>query len=392
MSRVTRPMYRSCRHTKAMILMAVIGVCVWHTSDMGKAQAETVVWNVKQRFDVTAAGLQQGIEEAKTHFQSHPDDTVVLEIDAGKYELKDDGEHKGTLVLSGIHPGANGRLVIRGKGMNETVLVFDDDKHGMYGLDVNRVTFADLHMTRDRLTISQGLVQSVGPGHVILKIDDGYPSPQDLYDASNETGRFLRRYKRVNGEPQMDHENNVQLAWHMPVDMGQGVWELKLNRPGFTPSYQPGDLIAVKSKRGGQAFWFSGGKDLRFERVKWTLKTRGKVRKDSQKIEMIDCVTDRTKVNGQWPCLASPEGGPQFGHPGDGVVTGVLISGCHFTGSGDDAIGLFEVEGRVENCVIQDAFARGIFVCECKKVAIVNVNLVRSQILVTDDPVTAPPE
>ncbi len=303
------PQRRLVRHG---LMFAVTSIYLTLAIDAQPANAETIVWNVQQKFGITAAGLQQGIEEAKTHFESNPDDTVVLEIDAGKFELKGASDRKGTLVLGGVKPGENGRLVFRGKGMDETVLVFDDAKHGLYGMDVNRITFSDMHMTRDRLTISQGRVQSVAPGLVVLKIDDGFPSPQDIFDETNEVGRYLRRYKLIDDEPQIDEENNQQLAWKTATDLGQNVCELKLNRPAFTPPYQPGDLLGIKSKCGGSVFWIAGGNDLRFERVKWTLKTRGKLRQGFQKFEMIDCVTERTKVNGQWPCLASPEGGPHL--------------------------------------------------------------------------------
>ncbi len=356
------------------------------------AQAETLVWNVQQKFGVSAAGLQQGIDQAKAHFAMAPDDIVVLEIDRGRFELKSESDKQGTLDLTEVMPGESGRLIIRGQGMDQTTLVFHDDKHALFGWDVNRVTISDLHMTRDRLTISQGIVQSVGRGVVRLKLDKGYPTPEQLYDATSEVGRYLRRYRMVDGQPQIDLENNQQLAWQTATNLGNGVWEMQLSRASLTPAYEVGDLLAIKSKRGGYAFWIARGQDLRFERVKWTLKTRGKIRKGFQKVEVIDCVTERTQVNGQWPCLASPEGGPQIGHPGDGVHGDVLISGGRFIGSGDDAIGLFEVSGRVQNCVIEDAFARGIFLFNCANVTIQGVDLIRSPIVTTSNVNTGAPQ
>jgi hypothetical protein len=122
------------------------------------ASAETVKWNVQTKYGISASGVRHAIRDANDHFGKAPDDVVILEFDEGSFDLEDNSAAKGTIDLSGIKPGEKGRLVFQGKGIDKTILVFNDNKHAIYGRDVYRVTMADMHMTRKSYTVSQGLV------------------------------------------------------------------------------------------------------------------------------------------------------------------------------------------------------------------------------------------
>ena len=146
------------------------------------AEAETLRWNVGTKYGVTAGGIRQAENAAKKHFGEAPNDVVILDFDKGSFPLTDDGPSKGTIDLSGIKPGPEGRLVFQGQGIDTTVLVFADNKHALYGRDVNRVTFADMHMTRKNYTVSQGVVVESAPGKVVLDIDPGFPTPEAIFN------------------------------------------------------------------------------------------------------------------------------------------------------------------------------------------------------------------
>ena len=45
------------------------------------AKAETLTWNIRAKYGVTAEGIQTAVGEAKTHFDKAPNDVVILEFE-----------------------------------------------------------------------------------------------------------------------------------------------------------------------------------------------------------------------------------------------------------------------------------------------------------------------
>lgn len=343
-----------------------------------QAGAETLRWNVADEFGITAAGVRRAVTRAKAHFRKSPDDRIVLEFDAGRHHLEGRPSDLGTINLTGVRPGPKGRLVFQGAGMDETVLVFSDKAHAIAGRDVFRVTMADMHMTRAKYTVSQGEVVETGPGKVVLDLHRGFPTPAEIFNAGSDQGRYLRRYTNSRTDPHLIVEGNSQIAWTDAEPLGGRRWQLNLRPKKETPNYSKGDLIGIKSKHGGQAYWFHGGSDFLFRSVKWTHKTRGVFRGGFDRIRVIDCVTDRAApIHGQTPCLAAPGGGPQIGQPWDPPTTGNLVKNGRFIASGDDAVAFFHAEGEISGCDIRDAFARGILAANSPKAVITDNRLVR---------------
>ena len=176
----------ACGSSRAVAVLMMSAFCL-------TARAETLRWDVRAKYGVSAKGIQKAVNAAKVHFDKAPNDVVILEFEQGSFWLEDRGPGKGTIDLSGIKPRAKGRLVFQGKGMDRTTLVFADNKHALYGRDVHRVTFADMHMTRKDYTVSQGLVVEIAPGRVILDIHPGFPTPDMIFNPLSKQGRFLRR-------------------------------------------------------------------------------------------------------------------------------------------------------------------------------------------------------
>lgn len=342
------------------------------------AEAETVTWNVQEKHGISASGIRAAIRDAKAHFSKKPDDVVILQFDAGIFALEDQGPAKGTIDLSGIEPGANGRLIMRGAGMDKTILVFSDNKHAIVGHKVYRVTISDMHMTRKDYTVTQGLVVETAPGKVVLDIQDGFPTPAMIFDPNSDQGRFLRRYTNSRTDPLIIQENNEQIAWTRANQVAGQRWEILFRKQKHVASYAKGDLIGIKSKHGGQTYWFMGGSDFIFQSVKWTQKTRGVFRGGFDRIQILDCVTDRSPpINGQTPCLASPGGGPQIGQPNDPPVAGNVVRNGRFTASGDDAVAFFNAAGEISGCFIRDAFARGILLANSPRATLAGNTVVR---------------
>jgi hypothetical protein len=357
--------FRDVMHTNRcrLISAAFLLTCILPS----RAGAETLNWNVRSKFGMSGQGFRQAIGEAKTHFRKAPNDVVILELDEGSFYLEDKGASKGTIDLSGVEPGPDGRLIFRGKGIDKTILVFADNKHAIYGRGVYRVTMTGMHMTRKDYTVSQGLVVETAPGKIVLDIQEGFPTPAMIFNRLSGQGRFLRRYTNSKTDPRLVQENNEQIPWTRAKHLEGQRWEMELKKKNQLANYAKGSLIGIKSKHGGetefggQTYWFMGGSDFVFDSVKWTQKTRGVFRGAFNKVQFLNCVTDRSPpINGQTPCLAAPGGGPQIGQPNDPPTTGNVVKNCRFVASGDDAVAFFNASGVISGCYIRDAFCRGI--------------------------------
>ncbi|MCA9245591.1 MAG: right-handed parallel beta-helix repeat-containing protein [Planctomycetales bacterium] len=354
--------------------------------------AETLQWNVRAKFGLTADGLHDAVTAAKAHFRKSPDDIVVLQLDEGSFYLEDNSKRQGTIDLSDVRPGPRGRLVFQGQGIDKTTLVFSDNKHALYGRNVYRVTMADMHMTREQYTVSQGLVVETAPGKVVLEIQAGFPTPAMIFNRLSDQGRYLRRYTNSRTDPQIIQEDNEQIPWTRAEHRSGRIWEIELKRRKQLANYPPGALIGIKSKHGGetefggQTYWFMKGADFRFESVRWTQKTRGVFRGGYDRVQIIDCVTERSPpIHGQTPCLAAPGGGPQIGQPHDPPSSGHVVKHCRFEASGDDAVAFFNASGEIRDCSIRDAFCRGILAANSPQAKLTNNTVIRCPVQQTDD-------
>jgi hypothetical protein len=334
--------------------------------------AETV-WNVNSLYGVTQSGIASAISDAKTYFTTHPHDTLVLQFNAGTYNINNDNNSTtGIIDISNVDPGAwDGRLVFRGggqSGANSTTFVFDDSLVSLYGKNIYHVTFESMHMTRADLKVSQGIVASVAPGSVTLDIQSGFPTPQDIFNPNSTTGRYLRAYDNTDpldpqiiGNDTWPPSSNAQIPWKTATQVSgfTNRWQINLNNATLVAGYSAGDLIGIKSKHGGDAYWFSVGSDFVFNDVKWTKESRGVFRTGFDHIRISNSTIDRgDPINGQLPALASPDGGPQLGNQNDVPVSNIVVENCYIEGTGDDAIAYFKVTGIIRSNYVKDPFTR----------------------------------
>ena len=75
---------------------------------------------------VSLGGINRAIEQARSIFGSQPNDTVVIQLPAGRFSMVPSGQQR-SIDVSDIAPGPAGRLILRGPGMTQTVLVFDTE-------------------------------------------------------------------------------------------------------------------------------------------------------------------------------------------------------------------------------------------------------------------------
>lgn len=349
---------------------------------------------------INTTTIGSAIQAAKGIFAHTPDTVVVLFFQAGTWVIH---ESQPVMDVTRVKPGPNGRLVLAGAGMHATTLSTDGTAHNVItGTQTYRVTWRDMHFTRNTYRTTQGHVVSVAPGVVTLAVPSALPSPLDLFDTQASQGRFLRRYTDSDTDAHVVTDStggrgwppatNVQIPWsnvtRVPFAAGGAgagaaaargpawaattAWALTL-AGGYRKAvagYKVGDLVCVKSKDDlwtGNSYFLHGGDDVAFERVRWTQHSRGVVRGGISNVRFEDTVVERPPpVAGITPCLATAGGGPQIGQPGDGPVYNVTVRNHTSTATGDDSIALFRVQtGSVTGCSVRDSFVHGIVLYTC---------------------------
>ena len=358
---------------------------------MGLGRAETVPIDVQSKYGITLDGIAHAIEKAKSHFAQFPNDVIILDFPPGKFDLTHAPSHPEirsemghsvvAISLDGVKPGPSGRLVFHGAGSNKTTLLFARDMTEFEGRGVYHVTVSGFHLASAGERTTQGHVVSVSPGIVVLDIQDGFPTPAEIFNSEVDQGRFLRRFTDSKTDPQMIQDHNTQVAWVTARQISGQRWKFNLKGQDVAP-YSPGNLIGVKSKVGGQAYYFSGGSDFTFNDILWTQESCGDFRGGFDDVKVLNCEVKRSPpINGQTPCLSSPSGGPQIGQPRDPPTTGNVVDNYTSEGTGDDSIAFFNASGTINNVTINDSFARGILLYHSPSVKITNAKVERCPIL-----------
>ena len=341
---------------------------------------------VKRIEVVNYTTLAQAVAEAKTHFVATPDDNFTIELPAGRFVITPPPDMVTAIDLLHINPGLESRFTIRGAGMEQTTIVVPLGVTAILGRHLYRTTIQDIHFTKAEAQLAtQGHVVSVAPGKVTLRIQLGFPYPNEGYDpdATMGIGRYLRQYTDSPTDPQLIPDNNNQIAWESVTHIGGRTWQFNLNSPTQVAPYSYGMLIGVKHKRGGDSYRFVAGDDIRFERIKWTAESRG-IFIDVNHPAVIDSRIERNPpINGQVPALSTNGGGPQI-QGKNFTVHGVELAGNVFVGTGDDGFGLFNVEGLVANNNIRDSFARGIYVMYSPDLVLSGNTTVRAPVVVVE--------
>jgi parallel beta-helix repeat protein len=351
------------------------------------APAVPVVIDVQSAYGITQPGIARALVAARKEFVDHPDATVILKFAAGTYELEPGPGNTPIIEVSNLQPGAHGRLIFQGAGMDQTTLVFAPGVDWIFGRNVYRLTFADMHMAGKCIDVSQGHVVSVSPGKVVLDIEAGFPTPLEIFNPNPLRGRYLRRYTDSRTAPELIPDNNPQIFWTSTTHLSGSLWQFNLGR-GYvhaTLDYKKGELVGIKSalaRGGGNTYWFRGGSDIAFDHVEWTGMSRGIFRGGIGKVRVSNCVIARTPpINGQALCLSVPAGGPQIGHPDDTPSLDNLVENNHFEATGDDSIAFSKATGVIRNNYIADSYARGILLYHSPNVVLQNNTVLRCPVL-----------
>lgn len=392
-----------------------------------------VTIDLAKQYGPSYAGLQMAIDQARTSsFVKNPSAVVTIVIPQGTYDFSG-GPAKGVINVSGIQPGPHGQLIIKGAGTNlnsesdYTTLKFSRSAIQIYGMGASNVTFRGIHFTTVEPTVSQGYVVSVSPTEIALRVPPGFPTPAEIFDSGMTHGRYLRRCSAQERPPKILQNDNLQIPWKSVTKdaarsgPGGDVWKFTLDtmnmnspeiRAALAAYAKAGtdQIVAIKSKSVGQTYWFAKSDSITFDHVKWTRKSRGVFRLGSKNIrfDFAQIRREKSPDPSQPYCLSTPEGGPQFGQPGDERTWGNTVDHFEAEGTGDDAIAFFNnswdattgspstvgvplkgPDGRPasnipSNVDIRDSFGRGILLFQSANVVLGAYNLVRAPLLRTD--------
>lgn len=322
--------------------------------------------------------IKHAIDEARHHFHFvNPVDTFVIKLPAGTHTIVPPAGTDKCIDITGINPKPGGRFVLRGAGMDQTIIVTPEEPIGLYGVGMDRVTVSDIHFTRDAQMTTQGHVVEVGPGYIDIRIQPGFPSIPEVYDGEVKA-RDVRVYSDDPANPRVIRRL-PKVSWKTYTHLGDDVWRLHRYAVKQVAPFKPGQLLGVRSKYGGQPYRLSHGDDSRFERVKWTRRIRG-IFINVDNVQIVDCRIERPPaIQGQVPVLSGNGGGPQIWGKSGHAVHGVVATGNVFRGTGDDSLGLFNVaSGHVAGNKIIDSFARGILLNNSPDVVLADNRLIRA--------------
>lgn len=332
--------------------------------------------------DVTPKSIEKAVAMAKELFKKNPRQIVEINIPRGVYDLSSSPR---AIDVSDVKPGDGGWLIFRGVSSRTTTLKFSKTGVWIYGKNAHRVAFQGIQMIADKPTVSQGHVVSVGKGKVVLDIQDGFATPGDIFCPGVDRN-WIRQYTDSQTNPMIIQDAvipvNEQIRWATTTRLAGRRWQMNLSNPKVVPPYKVGALIGIKAKQTGNTYFFYGSSHITFDDVEWQGKSRGVFRGGTSNVTISNCRIRRGEpINGQSPCLSTPDGGPQIGQPNDEPTKGNRVENCDFVASGDDSIAFFKSSGIIRNNRVRDSFARGILLYQSPGAQLENNTVIRCPVL-----------
>ena len=293
-----------------------------------------------------AGQIVRAVGQARAMLEAEPAVDVLVQLPAGEFSIN---TTETPFELSNIAPASGHSLTIAGAGAVQTILRFDGLFDVISGRNTSRVRFRDLTFARQQLTTSQGVVVHADATSVTLQIQDGYPLPPAIMGDPERlqpgAGRWMRRYHQADtGACEIITDSadgkvwpptqNVQVKWLNATlaSTGSRLWTFGgvswRFGPNSEPTYHKGDIVGIKSKHAGQAFFFLGGGNISFTRTIWTEHSRGVLRGGISDITFEDTAVRKSSLAptyGLAPCLATPGGGPQLGQPDDPPIDRIVV-------------------------------------------------------------------
>lgn len=340
-------------------------------------------------YGVCPAGIYAAVQAAAAHFSGgiNPNDTWNIKINGDKFDLSTDVPATGTkgiFDITGLWPAGTGSVNFVGASNGHATFIIPNAYGAVYGENISHVHFSYVTFEDAQMTVSQGVVVTPGSGqkgYIDVTVPSGFPTPNDLYNlavANNGSfgGGYIRAYTNTT-TPQLINtdSSNTQIGWSAdPTLVSGSTWRIYFtSSTKAVPSvYYSGTVVAcVKAPGVAGGYFLSNighpqGTDVGFDHVTWYDQARGVFRNIIKPFVTNSYILPRAAISGQGPCMATPDGGPQFGQPGDTAytLTGVNVTNLYADRTGDDTIAIFnagsDTTSSVTGSTINGSFARDI--------------------------------
>jgi hypothetical protein len=362
-------------------------LALWYASNASGMESVLQVALAERPDDPSGnnAAMAHAIAEAGRQIAARSAETVVLLLPVGTFPFAFlDAPGVG---IEDFDPG-DGHLIIRGAGEDQTTLIFEVPEQRGVTRDVffmirraRGITLEHLHLTRSRISTSQGTVESLGEQTIRFRLHEGFPDPEMILAGAGRNERTLVAYRH---EDPLDPTFAPYATKYHVLGIGkvpgdEKLFEASINERQELQRVHVGDWVTLKVKAGGDTVFFEDASDCTVRNVRFTRAAVRPIAGIGQNhdllIERVQCLRPEP-INGRGACYSSPGGGIILQAGARGNLT---IRDCTIVGTADDGIAVFSTARAprgnpapqspasnitIEENSVRDNHGRGVLICQ----------------------------
>ena len=325
--------------------------------------------------DINAQTMQSAVDNAIAYRKQNINTEVIIKLAEGIYKLNKE------IQFANLNQTGTGWITLKGAGRDKTRLIDTEytlEKSFTFNFkSPYKIKISDITLEGERLTHSQGTIVAINNYKIDIKLDAGYPTPEEMYEIETTKANKIRRILDSNLHPvahyiedPSDNDHQSQ-RWTFQGDIYQNgnsgatrpflisgrIWRFYLANMTNPHPFKIGDRVGVssKSKRSNWAVFTGGGKDIRIENINFLKLGRVKFRGEWHNITFSNNKIIRPTINGKL-AFYSTDAGPQIGHEKDGVdIYNLLFENNDIRGTVDDSSAFQRIaSGTIRNNYWED--------------------------------------
>ena len=318
---------------------------------------------------INAQTLQSAADDAMTYRKQNNNTDVVIKLAEGTFRLNEE------IDFTKFNQSGTGWIILQGAGRDKTRLI--DTEYALeksYTFNFKspyKFEISDMTLEGERLTHSQGTIVSINQSKINITLDEGFPTPNEMYEVETTKANKIRRILDSDLHPvahyiEDPNDNDHQSQrWTFegsydgtgPSLVSGRTWRFYLHETKNPHPFKIGDRVGVssKSKRSNWAVFTGGGRDIRIKNIDFLKLGRVKFRGEWHNIHIVNNRILRPYVNGK-PAFYSTDAGPQIGHEKDGVdIYNLVFENNDIRGTVDDSSAFQRIaSGSIKNNYWED--------------------------------------
>ena len=318
--------------------------------------------------------IQKAANKAMSYRKQHKEIDVIIQLAEGTYKLDKEIE------FSNFDIQGSGWIMLQGAGREKTRLIdteYELEKSMPFRFEsAYKFKISDMTLEGERLTHSQGTIVKINTYKIDIELDEGYPTPDEMYEIDSSKANKIRRILDSDLHPVAHYIEDPDTNEHQtqrwtfqgdfdrhgddarrPEKVSGRTWRFFLQDTRNEHPFEVGDRVGVssKSKRSNWGVFTDGGRDVTIENIDFLKLGRVKFRQEWHNLHFINNRIIRPTVNGI-PSFYSTDAGPQVGHEKDGVdIYDLVFKNNDIRGTVDDASALQRISsGTIENNYWED--------------------------------------